>query len=185
MVGVSVELGAAGSVDHELFDGIEEDGTVGGELAGEKAVNIIWSAQLGVVVAIEDSVHVGERALLELYDKDVTDNLSKDSSLYILDELPALGLKHANDEIRTLSGILTWVEGILDLGPVGVGSHGKEEVTTFKAAIDGQGVLELLLHVASAACKAGRQDEPLTKSVEVGVDVSSDGVCESRIQLGA
>jgi hypothetical protein len=140
----------AGCVDHKLLDQLEELRIISGELARQEAVDVIWGTELGGLIQKEDGVHMRKATLLELNDKDVTDHIAKDATLYVLNQSPALGLKSTNSKIWTVCCILTWEKGILDLWPVGVGSYSEEEVATIEVPIDGQGILEQLLHVTGA-----------------------------------
>jgi hypothetical protein len=143
------------------------------------------TAELGSLIKEDNAVHVGKASLLELDYKDITNSLAKDATLNVLDQLPALCLESPNCQIRTICWILTWQQGILDLWPVGVGSHGEKEITTFEVPIDSQCILEKLLHVTGASSKGGWQDDPPTKSSGVCINVGCNGICKPRIHLTA
>ena len=55
--------------------------------------------------------------------------------------------------------ILILQEGTLDLRPVGICSHGEEEVRLAAIATDSHGVLEELIHVTGAARMSGREND--------------------------
>jgi hypothetical protein len=178
-------FGRAGGVDHKLLDQLEELRIVGGELAGQEAVNVVWGAELRGLIQKDDAVHMGKATLLELNHKNMTNHLAKDATLHVLDQIPALGLKCTNGKVWTVCWILTWEKSVLDLWPVGVGSHREKEVATIEVPVNRQRILEKLLHMTGAPCKRRRQDNPLTKFTKIGINIGCNGICKPRVQITA
>jgi hypothetical protein len=94
-----------------------------------------------------------EAALLELNGVQVGIGSTQNSFIDLLNEGSQLGSEDTHHQVRTVRGRLALKECILDLRPGRVGSHGDEEISTSIVAVDGQGILTELLHVASAARK--------------------------------
>ena len=88
-----------------------------------------------------------------------------------------------DDDIWAICCSLTWLEGILNLWPGRIRSHGKKEIVSLAVTVDGQCVLKKLLHVSCASCKRRRKDDPSTKGVWVYIKVCSDSICQSQIYL--
>jgi hypothetical protein len=94
---------------------------------------------------------MGETTLLELDDKHISEGLSENSILYVLYELLLLCIEGTDDQIRAISCSLTWEKLVLNLWPCRVCSHGEKEICTLEEVIDGQSVLEKLLHLTCAS----------------------------------
>ena len=137
-------------MDHELLDQLEELRIVDRKLGREKAVNLLMSAELGVLIKEYDAVHVWQTTFLELVDEHISKSLSKNAILYVLDELLLLCIESTDDQIWAISCILTWEKLVLNFRPSRICGHGEKEIGTLEEAIDGQGILEKLLHLACA-----------------------------------
>jgi hypothetical protein len=170
-------------VDHILFDQLEKLRIVNRKLRREKGVYLLRSSDLGILVKKYNAVHMRETTFLKLDDKHISEGLSKNSILYVLDELLLLCIEGMDDQIRAISCSLTWEKLVLDFWPGWICSHGEKEICTLEVAIDGQSVLKKLLHVACAACKRWWQNNPLTERLKMGIDVCSHSVCQARVDL--
>jgi hypothetical protein len=137
-------------VDHILFDQLKKLRIVDRKLGREEGIYLLRSSDLGVLVKKYDAMHMGETTLLELDDKHISEGLSKNSILYVLDELLLLCIEGTDDQIRAIGCSLTWEKLVLNLWPCRVCSHGEKEICTLEEAIDGQGILKKLLHLTCA-----------------------------------
>jgi hypothetical protein len=120
---------------------------------------------------------------LKLYGKQISESLSKDASIYVLDELLLLQIECMNHQIRAIGHSLTWLELILDPWPGWICSHGDKEIAPFEVAIYGQFILKKLLHVTCALCKGRRQDNPLTERLCVCINICSHCIGQARVHL--
>jgi len=145
-----------GPMDHELFNMFKE-GRVGiWELRRHKAINIFWSVQLGARLEEDNDMSMRETSLLKLNGVEMSCPSTQYIISDILDKRLKLGTKHSDHQVREISRMLTWKECSLNLRPVRIGSHGDEEIPSSIVPVDGQGILQVLLHVASAASKGER-----------------------------
>jgi hypothetical protein len=64
-----------------------------------------------------------------------------------------------------------------------IGCHSDEEITTSKVAIDGQGILGVLLHVACAARKGRGKDKALAQLIEVHISICCHSILQALIDL--
>jgi hypothetical protein len=74
-------------------------------------------------------------------------------------------------------------QGILDLWPSRISSHGDKKVSSSKMSIDSQGILAELLHVACAASKGWRENGPPAQVIKVGIHIGNNSICQALIQL--
>jgi hypothetical protein len=140
-------------VDHILLDQLEKLRIVDRKLGREKGVYLLRSSDLGILVEEYDAVHVRKATFLKLNDKHISEGLSEDSILYVLDELLLLCIEGTDDQIRAISCSLTWKKLVLDFWPGWICGHGEKEICTLEVAIDSQSVLKKLLHLACASCE--------------------------------
>jgi hypothetical protein len=57
-----------------------------------------------------------------------------------------------------------------------IGSHSDKEIPTPKIAVNGQGILGVLLHIVSAARKGRGKDEALAQLIEVHISISCHSI---------
>src|SRR5450756_1578978 len=94
----------------------------------------------------DNDVSMRKAPLLKLNSVKEACSFTKHTIFDVLDKGEKLGMEDTCDEIRTLSSCLIMKQGILDLWPSRIGSHGDEKVSSSKIPVDGQGILAELLH---------------------------------------
>jgi len=170
-------------MDHKLLDQVKQDFIVFRKLRGHETVNLLWSAQLCLRFKKNDDMSMRKATLLKLNGVEISDNLAQNTILDVMNERLKLGMKSANHQVRAITGSLAREEVVFDLRPGRIGSHGDEKVPSTKVAINGQCILTMLLHVASAARKARRQNKPLAQIVQVGISISCHCISQALIDI--
>jgi hypothetical protein len=143
-------------MNHECFDLVKERRVGMWKLRRHETINVFWSTQLGLRLKKDNDVGMRKTSLLKLNSIEVSSPSTQYIIFDILDKRLKLGMEHSNHQVRAISAVLTWKECRCDLRPVRIGSHGDKEVPTPIVSIDGQSILQVLLHVASAASEGGR-----------------------------
>jgi hypothetical protein len=64
-----------------------------------------------------------------------------------------------------------------------IGYHSDKEITTSKIAVDGQGILGVLLHVACAARKGREKYEVLAQLIKVHISICCHSILQALIDL--
>jgi len=149
-------LSTTGPMNHECFDLVKERRIGSWKLRRHEAINVFWSTQLGLRLKEDNNVGMRKTPLLKLNGIEVSCPSTQFIISDILDKRLKLGMEHSNYQVRAISTLLTWKECRLDLRPLRIGSHGDKEVPTPIVSVDGQSILQVLLHVASAASEGGR-----------------------------
>src|SRR5882762_2935443 len=75
-------------------------------------------------------------------------------------------------------------EGSLDVRPIGICSHGDEEVRFAAITTDCHGVLEELIHVACASLVCGGKDDALTLLSKIDRLVGMESILKALIEIG-
>ena len=140
-------------MNHECFDKFKKLIIVEGEFRRHEAVNLLWCAQFSLRFQEDDDVCVWKPSLLKLYGIEEPSHGTKYAILDVIDEGLKLGMEDAHHQVRTIRSLLARQQCILNLRPTGVGSHGHKKIPSSKVAIDGQGILAMLLHVSGASSK--------------------------------
>jgi hypothetical protein len=140
-------------MNHECFDEFKELVIKEGELRRHEAVDVLWSAQLGMGLQEDDDVCMWKPPLLKLNGVKEAIDSTKDTILNLLDEGVKLCMEDTHNHIRAIRSSLARQESMEDVRPLGICSHGHKEITTSKVAIDGQGILAVLLHISGASRK--------------------------------
>jgi hypothetical protein len=112
----------------------------------------------------DEEVHVRETTLLKFNGMNHCNHSSKEPIMDFLQEGILLLLKHPGHNVRTIRGSLlspsvsgTWSwknlpqQLVLNLWPVGISSHGEEDVQLVEATTDSHGILKELIHVTFTA----------------------------------
>jgi len=170
-------------MDHKLLDQLKQDFIVFRKLRRYETVNLLWSAQLGIRMKKDDDMGMRKTTLLKLNHVEISKDLSQNTILNVMNERLKLGMKSANHQVRAITGSLAREEVVFDLRLGRIGSHGDEKVPSTKVVIDGQCILTVLLHVASAARKARRQNKPLAQIVPVSISISCYCISQALIDL--
>jgi hypothetical protein len=141
--GCSEVLRTTGTMDHTLCDGLIKHGLSFRvrDLGRNERVDMRNITNLELLPQEDEEMDMRQTPLLKLYGEDKSKNTSKQAILYVLEHgLHLLG-KDTCHNIRTISsGLMSfpliWIiviglireEVVLDLWPVGIGSHCDEEV---------------------------------------------------------
>jgi hypothetical protein len=167
--GFDMVWSTTGTMQHVLGDSLMQLGMEiwvrkGGR---DNAVYMLSIADLVRPLQEDEQMHVRQTPLLELHSVDISSQLSKQSIPDLLQQSLLLLLEHMCHNVRAISSslgsaILKLEQSLLDLRPIGVGSHGQEDVRLSPIATDGHGVLEELVHVARTALVGGGEDNALT-----------------------
>ena len=140
-------------MNHELLDELQKLRIVLWKLRRHQTINVLWRVQLGMRLQEDNDVSMRKATLLKLNGVEVGIDVTQNTITDVLDEGVKLGLKGTHHQVRVIRSMLARKECRLHLRPARVGSHGDEQVSTPIVAVDGQGILTELLHVASAARK--------------------------------
>ena len=114
---------------------------------------MLWSAQLGMGLQEDDDVCMWKPPLLKLNGVKEAIDLAKDAILNLLDEGVKFCTEDTHNHIRTIIRNLARQESMQDVRPLGICGHGHKEISPSKVAVDGQGILAVLLHVSGASRK--------------------------------
>jgi hypothetical protein len=108
----------------------------------DEAINILWSAELGIWMEKDNHVHVRKSTFLKFNSPD-SSNSTTHNTLFVdvCKKLLHFGMKNTNNEIWTVSGNLAWEESFLDLWPVRVGSCSEKEISSMVVMIDCECIL--------------------------------------------
>jgi hypothetical protein len=124
-----VILSTTRAMNHELLDELKQLRIVHRELRRHKAVHLLWCVQLGMWFKEDNDVSMRKAPLLELNGVKKACTFTKHAIFDVFDKREKLGMEDMCDEIRTLSSCLIMKQGILDLWPSRIGSHGDEKVS--------------------------------------------------------
>ena len=101
----------------------------------------------------------------------------------VFDKRLKLGMEHTNNQVRAICRHLAIKKCRGDLRPVRIGSHSNKKVTSSIESIDFQGILQVLLHVASAASKRRRKNELFAQLVPVSISIGSNSISQALEEL--
>jgi hypothetical protein len=94
---------------------------------------------------------MGQASLLPLNDMNVSHSLAKNALLQkLVLQVLQFTNKNACDQIRAIIGNLAGLQSADNLFPLGVASHGDEQIRLAILADNGHGILVLLSHVSMA-----------------------------------
>ena len=145
---------SAGHMNHVLLNKFKKFRVVFRKFRGHKTVNVFWRAQLGMRLKEDNDVGMRKTMLLKLNSIEEGSHISQYTSFDIRYERIKLEVENANHQVRAIRGRLASKKGLLNLRPGRIGCHSDKEVPSSKEAIDGQGILTVLLHIACAPRKS-------------------------------
>jgi hypothetical protein len=93
-------------MNHEPFDLFKEEGVGIWELRRHQAINILWSAQLGVRLKENNDMGMWKTSLLKLNDVEMTCPSTQCIISDILDKRLKFGMKHSNCQVRAIRWVL-------------------------------------------------------------------------------
>ena len=164
-------VSTTGLVNHELLDQLKQLRIV------------LWRVQLGMRLQEDNDVGMRKATLLKINGVKVGIHITQ----HPFRDLPYEGLEFGPEgmhcQVRAIIGSLAMKEGRLDLRPCRVGSHGDEEILTTIVVIDGQGILQELLHMASVARKGGRENEPCAQLIPVSISICSHCIHQALVNI--
>ncbi len=82
-VGILITTGA---MDHELFDQLKQFRVVLRKLRGEKAIDLLWSAQLGMRLQEDNDVSMRKAPLLKLNGVKEASSITKETMCNVMNE---------------------------------------------------------------------------------------------------
>jgi len=121
--------------------------------------------------------------LLKLDGVEVGRPRPQDALLDVLDEGLKLGIEHMNNQVRAICRCLTMKKCRGDLRPVRIGSHSDEKVASSIMPVNCQGILQVLLHVVSAASEGRGKDKPFAQLIPVSISIGSDSISQALKEL--
>jgi hypothetical protein len=140
---------------------------------------------------------VRQATLLKLYGKDITEDLAKETILYIFEHgLDLLGKDVCNNFrmirgglllprlIRIIIVIFIGEQIVFDLKPTGIGGHGEKDIWLSTMSSDGHRVLKELIHVTGATRMGGGQDDTLAHLVHVCILHTSQTISQTIVEIG-
>jgi hypothetical protein len=176
-------LGSARPMNHKLLDEFKQLIIAMWKFRGHKAINMLWGAQLGMRLKKDNNMSMRKATLLELNCVEIGSHITQDTLLNISNKRLKLSMKNANHQVRAIWGSLVIKKCTLNFWPVRIGSHGDEKISSSIIAINGQCILTMLLHIASAARKARRQNESFAQLIPAGINIGSHSICQTLINL--
>ena len=107
----------------------------------------------------DKQVDMGKTSLLELNGMDMSYSSTKEAIINELEECFLLLLKDPWYNIRMISSCLAREETMDDFWPLGISSHGKEEIWFMKVSANGHSILEQLGHKPRTSYMRRRKNE--------------------------
>jgi hypothetical protein len=144
----------------------------------------------------DEEVHVWETMLLKFNGMNHCDHSSKEPIMDFFQEGILLFLKNTCNNVGTVGSLLlspliigTWrwrnfsQQLILYLWPVGIGSHGEEDVWLVKGTTNSHGILKKLIHLMFTPRKAGWENDSsaMFSKIDVVVPVTQCHIPQSRV----
>ena len=92
---------------------------------------------------------VGKSSFLKLYRIDPSLHFTKKTTIYdVSEELLKVDLEHSRDNVRTITGLLIWIEIFMDFFPIWIAGKSYKQVRFTLFYHDGHSVVISLPHIS-------------------------------------
>jgi hypothetical protein len=94
-------------------------------------------------------------------------------------------MEHSDYQVWAICGGLALKKCRGNLRPGRISSHGDKEIASSIESVNGQSILQVLLHIASAASKGGREDISFAQLIHISISISNHCISQAFINLNS